>query len=105
LSGLLDIYQDICGQAGTWKAKGSGSDRYGFPVFGEAVAIDLIFSRKQKMIKNASGDEVLSEAQALVSEAVGLGDLINYGGTEYEVKAIDESPPIVTSETMRTLYF
>ena len=101
---LLSIYQEAADQAGTWKAI-TGTDPYGFPEYGDPVPIDLIFSRHQKLIKNASGDEVLSAAQALVSEAVGLGDLINYNGTEYEVKAIDDAPPIITSDVMRTLYF
>ena len=102
---LLSVYQDICGQAGTWKAKSSSPDAYGLPTFSAAVSIDLIFSRKQKVIKNGKGEEELSEAQALVSVAVGVGDLITYGGTEYEVKAIDEAPPIVTSDVMSSIYF
>ena len=102
---LLSVYQDICGQAGTWKAKSSSPDAYGFPTFGAAVSIDLIFSRKQKLIKNGNGDEELSEAQALVSEAVGVSDLITYDSVEYEVKAVDEAPPVITSDVMRTIYF
>ena len=101
---LLSPYLEAAGQAGTWKAI-TGIDPYGFPTFGAAVSIDLIFSRKQKLIKNGNGDEELSEAQALVSEAVGVSDLITYDSVEYEVKAVDEAPPVITSDVMRTIYF
>ena len=101
---LLSIYQEAAGQSGTWAAI-TGIDGYGYPEYATPVDIDLIFSRHQKLIKNASGDEVLSETQALISEAVGLGDLITFGGTEYEVKAVDDSPPIITSDVMRNVFF
>lgn len=102
---LLAAYQKVAGQTGTWRARGSSHDEYGFPSFGSAVSIDLIFSLKQTKILNAKGEEDTSQAQALVSEAVGVGDLITYNSIEYVVKAIDDAPPIITSDTLRTVYF
>jgi len=102
---LLAPYLARAGQSGTWKAKGSSADAHGFPQFGAAVAIDLIFLQKQSLILTDGGEEVRSEAQALVSEEVGIGDIITYGGIEYEVKAVQVPPPIINTDTIRKLFF
>ncbi|WP_157049484.1 hypothetical protein [Moorella stamsii] len=44
------------------------------------------------MVRNKQGEEVISEARVFCLEAVQPGDVLEYGGREWPVIAVSETP-------------
>jgi len=104
-AGLLDDYLDIGGEAATWK-QATGTNEYGRSTFADPVDIILIWFQEQHKILDERGEEITSDAFALLVEAVAVGDIIRYQGRDYPILSVTSEPPLVTgNSTIRTASF
>jgi hypothetical protein len=63
----------------------SGSDGYGQPTFATAVATKGRWQQKRRMVRDAKGEQVLSEVTVMLDPAdtVAPGDQLSRDGTAY----------------------
>lgn len=81
---MIDAYLN---QTAIWKHV-TGNNGYE-PTYSESN-IKVRWEGKRQLVRNSKGEEVVSEARAFCKEAVGPGDVINYGGRDWPVIAVSE---------------
>lgn len=78
-------------QDATWKQK---STHDGYDQSWSSTTIKCRFVQKRRQVRNAQGESVLSEAAVNCIEAVQAGDIITYGGKDWPVIAVSETPDL-----------
>lgn len=86
------MIEHYCNQDAVWKGV-EGRDAYGKPKT-TSTPIKVRWEGKRRLVRNAQGQEVVSEARAFCAEPVQPGDLINFNGKDWEVIAISEVPSL-----------
>lgn len=77
-------------QTAQWKQMVS-SDGYP-PQPGSGTAIKVRWEAKRRLVRNPQGQEVVSEARVFCLETVQPGDVLEYGGRDWPVIAVSETP-------------
>lgn len=77
-------------QTAVWK-RVTGKNEYGEPITVDAD-IKVRWEGKRRLVRNKKGEEVVSEARVFCRENVQPGDLLKYGGREWPVISISETP-------------
>ncbi len=60
-----------------------GHDAYLKPTFGAARQVKAMVAGKMQLVRNAQGEEVVSDRQLLVAEEIGLRDAVWLPGEDY----------------------
>lgn len=76
-------------QVANWKQMIS-QDGYP-PQPGPPTPIKVRWEAKRRLVRNAQGQEVVSEARVFCLEAVQPGDVLNYAGRDWPVIAVSEA--------------
>ncbi len=65
-----------------WRKPKSGVDAYGQPVFGEAIQTKGRWLEKRRLVRNAQGEQVISEVTATLGaeEPLAVGDQLSADG-------------------------
>lgn len=79
-------------QTATWQQV-TGLNEYGEPIT-TCQAIKVRWEGKRRLVRDKQGQEVVSEARFFCLEAVQPGDLVEYGGKEWTVIAVSETPDL-----------
>jgi hypothetical protein len=68
-----------------WRKSRSGVDGYGQPAFRAAVQTKGRWLEKRRLVRNAQGEQVISEASVTLApdEAVAVGDQLSLDGSAY----------------------
>jgi hypothetical protein len=68
-----------------WRKARSGSDAYGQPTYATAVATKGRWLEKRRLVRNAQGEQVISEVTASLgpSDAIAVGDQLSSDGVTY----------------------
>lgn len=61
------------------------------PQPGQPTEISCRWAAKRRLVRNAQGVEVVSEARVFCEEAVQPGDVLEYGGRDWPVIAVSEA--------------
>lgn len=77
-------------QTAVWKQMVS-DDGYP-PQPGPGTEIKVRWEAKRRLVRDAQGQEVVSEARVFCLEAVESGDVMNYGGRDWPVIVVSETP-------------
>lgn len=77
----------------------TGRSLSGDPILADAVSVPCRFEFDRRLVRDATGQEVTSEATVFTVHDVGLDDRLLFGGREYPVLAISRTPTI-TGETL-----
>jgi hypothetical protein len=64
------------------------------PQPGSGTEIKVRWEAKRRLVRDAQGQEVVSEARVFCLEAVEPGDVMNYGGRDWPVIAVSETPAL-----------
>ena len=69
-----------------WRKSRSGVDGYGQPTFGAAVQTKGRWLEKRRLVRNANGEQVISEVSVTLGpdEPVGVGDQLSADGVSYQ---------------------
>ncbi len=80
-------------QAAVWKRMVSAD---GYPPQPEepGTPIKVRWEAKRRLVRNAQGQEVVSEARVFLVEYVRPGDVLNYGGRDWPIIAVGEVPDL-----------
>lgn len=70
----------------------AGVNEYNEPTFGPPLTINVRFEQAQKLVKDESGQDVISEARLYSESPINLGDKIGYNGREWIVLSVKSSP-------------
>jgi hypothetical protein len=54
--------------------------------------IKVRWEAKRRLVRNAQGQEVVSEARVFCLESIQPGDVLEYGGRDWPVIAVSETP-------------
>lgn len=84
------MIEDYLKQTATWKKIVSVG---GYPPTPQepGTSIKARWEEKRRLVRNAKGQEVVSEARAFCLEAVQPGDVLNYNGRDWIVIAVSEA--------------
>jgi len=63
----------------------SGIKDNGQPLLEPKVKIRTRFEEKRSLVRNAKGEEVISEAFVMTAEKISEGDILEYGGKRWTV--------------------
>lgn len=85
------MIRDYLNQTAQWYQK-TGTNAYGEPEFAAPVQIKVRWEGKRRLVRNAQGEEVVSEARVFCLKAVATGDKLEYGGRQWPVIAVSEMP-------------
>ncbi len=77
-------------QTATWKHLVS-SDGYP-PQPDVGTAIKVRWEARRRLVRNAQGQEVVSEARVYCTEAIQPGDVLAFGGRDWPVLTVSEAP-------------
>lgn len=86
-------------QIAQWK-KMISKDGYP-PQPGPATEIEVRWEDKRRLVRNAQGVEVVSEARVFCAEDIQPGDVFNYRGRDWPVIAVGMVPTLDGKETFR----
>ncbi len=86
MADLLDIYLN---QEATWKTV-SSTDEYSQPTF-VVSAIKVRWEKVRRLVRNKQGDEVVSESRVYCKEAVKVGDVLTYDGTDFTIITVNSA--------------
>ena len=76
-------------QTAKWK-KMTSSDGYP-PQPGPPTSIKVRWEAKRRLVRNAQGQEVVSEARVFCLESIQPGDVLEYGDRDWPVIAVSEA--------------
>lgn len=62
-----------------------GAKDNGQPIFASAMKIHVRFEEKRSLVRDAKGEEVVSEAFVMTMERLSEGDILEYGGKKWTV--------------------
>lgn len=93
---MIGVYLN---QTVTWK-RVVGLNEYGEPQT-EEQEIRVRWEGKRRLVRNAQGQEVVSEARVFCEEAVQPGDILERGGRDWPVIAVSEIPGLDDTEQYR----
>lgn len=79
-------------------------DRYGQPTFEEGISIPVRWEGKMRLVKNAKGQEVVSEARVFCDVAISPEDIITYGGRDYSIINFTVLPSFTGTSVYREVY-
>ncbi|MFY9189422.1 MAG: hypothetical protein WAO22_09245 [bacterium] len=77
-------------QRAVWKRK-TGSNEYGEPVT-KQKSIKVRWEGKRRLVRDVSGQEVVSEARVFCTAPVQPGDLLEYAGRKWPVITVASVP-------------
>ncbi len=83
---------DYLNQSATWK-QATGLNEYGEPITASQT-IKVRWEGKRRLVRNPSGQEVVSEARVFCLEAIQPGEIITYGGKDWPVITVSEVPDL-----------
>ena len=86
-------------QDAIWK-RVTARNEYGEPLTAEAN-IKVRWEGKRRLVRNARGQEVVSEARVFCTEPVYPGDLLEYSGREWPVIAVSVASGLDGMESHR----
>ncbi len=86
-------------QTATWHYV-TGKNSYGEPTF-DSKAIKVRWEGKRRLVRDVSGQEVVSEARVFCTDAVQPGDKLEYGGKAWPVIAVSMMPGLCGVENHR----
>ncbi|HHW26248.1 MAG TPA: hypothetical protein GXX23_02780 [Firmicutes bacterium] len=78
-------------QTAKWK-KMTSSDGYPPQPEEPGTEIKVRWEGKRRLVRNAQGVEVVSEARVFCVEDIKPGDVLEYGGRDWPVIAVSETP-------------
>jgi hypothetical protein len=76
-----------------WKRR-MGVNRHAEPIFSEPISINVRFEGKRRMVRDAKGQDVVSEALVFCREDVQPGDVLVYEGREWTVITVSPVPDL-----------
>ena len=85
------MIEGYCNQDAIWK-RTEGRNAYGKPTTTTSIPIKVRWEGKRRLVRNAQGQEVVSEARAFCVEPVQPEDTLNYEGKDWTVIAVSEVP-------------
>jgi hypothetical protein len=75
----------------TWRKRGEGYDRQGRPLPGEEREISVRWEGNRALVRDAQGEQVVSEALVFCREPVSSGDaLVDEEGRDWQVISVSE---------------
>jgi len=86
------MIEGYCNQDATWK-RVEGRDAYGKPKT-DNMPVKVRWEDKRRLVRNAQGQEVVSEARAFCAEPVQAGDLLNFQNQDWTVIAVSGVPAL-----------
>lgn len=97
------MLSDYANQSITWKRR-TGQDDRGTPRYEEPAVIRGRFQHKRRMIRNANGEEVVSEAFVMTEAHVRTGDILGWDGRDWPVVSVSTVPGLMGEELHREVY-
>lgn len=82
---MIDLYLN---QMAIWH-RATGKNEYGEPVT-EDSNIKVRWEGKRRLVRNAQGQEVVSEAKVFCLEPIKPGDILEHGGRQWPVIAVTD---------------
>lgn len=79
-------------QTATWK-HATGQDEYGQPTTVD-ITIKVRWEGKRRMVRNQQGQDVVSEVRVYCKEAIQPCDIMTFGGRDWPVIAVSETPDL-----------
>lgn len=61
------------------------------PIPGHSTPIKVRWEGKRRLVRNAQGQEVVSEARVLCTAEISPGDVLEYGGRNWPVITVSEA--------------
>ncbi|MDQ7794146.1 MAG: hypothetical protein RDU89_07000 [bacterium] len=85
----MSLAASYLNQTAVWKRMISPD---GYPPQPEApgTSIKVRWEARRRLVRNAQGQEVVSEARVFCLEAVQPGDVLSYGGRDWPIIAVSE---------------
>lgn len=77
-----------------WKQR-TGSDAHGQGVYAASVSIKARWEAKTVRVKTDTGEVFQSQARALTAQALAVGDVLTYAGTDYVIRGVTEHADLV----------
>ena len=109
----MSLLSHVRKQAATYWSK-TGTDGFGKATFGSAAALTVRWTDKQAMMRDASGNETVSNAQVLVGQDVTIGGYLLLGTSTgadptvidgaREIRAFDKIPNRRATDFLRKAY-
>lgn len=90
---------DYCNQSVTWRHVTS-RDEFNDPNYADQP-IKVRWEAKRRLVRNAQGDQVVSEARVYTQAAVEPGDVLVYAGREWPVIAVGHATGLDGTELFR----
>ena len=90
-----------------WRKPRTGVDGYGQPIFGAAVQIQGRWLEKRRLVRNAEGEQVISEVTVTLApeEPLAVGDQLSADGTTYlDVIAVSVSRGLGGEAALKRAY-
>lgn len=84
------MIRDYLNQTATWHYV-TGQNSYGEPTF-DSKAINVRWEGRRRLVRDVSGQEVVSEARVFCVEAIKPGDKLELDGREWPVIAVSTVP-------------
>jgi hypothetical protein len=84
------MIQDHLNQTATWYCV-TGQNEYGESIT-SSKTISVRWEGKRRLVRDVSGQEVVSEARVFCTEAVKVGDLLEHDGRSWPVIAVSAMP-------------
>ncbi|AEG14702.1 hypothetical protein Desku_1115 [Desulfofundulus kuznetsovii DSM 6115] len=79
-------------QTAIWKQT-IGYDLYGQPLTA-STSIPVRWEGKRRLVRNAQGEQVVSEARVFTTHPIQPGDILSFGGRDWPVIAVSEVPTL-----------
>jgi hypothetical protein len=101
-----DVINDYLAQD-IWHKPRTGVDGYGQPTFGAAVQTKGRWLEKRRLVRNAEGEQVISEVTVTVGpdEPLAVGDQLSADGTTYlDVIAVSVSRELGGEAALKRAY-
>lgn len=86
----MNVISAYLNQIAQWKKMIGGEDGYP-PQPGSPTEIKVRWEGKRRLVRNAQGVEVVSEARVFCIEDIKPGDVLEYGGRDWPVIAVSEA--------------
>jgi hypothetical protein len=80
---------DYLSQTAIWRHV-TGRNEFGDPTYAPDQPVPVRWEPKLRLVRNAQGDQVVSEARVFTEASVEPGDVLVYGGREWPIIAVGQ---------------
>lgn len=97
------MIEDYLNQTASWYAK-TGNNSYGEPSYATVATIYCRWEDRHKLIRDATGAEIVSMAQCYTTSNIQENDKLTYGGRDYIVLQVTDQPRLDGTVNHREVY-